>query len=219
MSTRETIDESCVGVVVAGGGGRRMARDHSDPVGPVKPLVRVAGRRLIDYSIAALRAEMSTVLININQCDAEVFGVPVVADLPGCSVGPLGGVVSALHWVAAHRPEAQWIATAPCDKPFLPHDMVGRLFAGLEKAGKACVYASSGGHGHYVCALWPVDGYSVLAAELAAGHFKVRDGLRALEAVAVDFPVDSYAGGVDPFTDVNTSEAVRAAEAILRNMS
>ena len=96
MFERETIADVCVGVVLAAGGGRRMAAAHGSAQGTAKPFVRVAGRRLIDYSIAALQAEVSTVIVNINQCDAEVFDLPVVPDLPGHSVGPLGGVVSAL---------------------------------------------------------------------------------------------------------------------------
>ena len=212
MFERETIADVCVGVVLAAGGGRRMAAAHGSAQGTAKPFVRVAGRRLIDYSIAALQAEVSTVIVNINQCDAEVFDLPVVPDLPGHSVGPLGGVVSALRWVSQHHPRARWVASVPCDKPFLPPSFVGQLFTGLEKTGKACVYARAGGQGHYVCALWPVDGYSVLETGLKAGRLRVRDGLQALDAAAVDFPI----GAVDPFTDVNTPDAVRAAEQRMR---
>jgi molybdopterin-guanine dinucleotide biosynthesis protein A len=41
--------------------------------------------------------------------------------------GPLAGILAALDWAAANRPEIAWILSAAGDCPFLPPDLVARL--------------------------------------------------------------------------------------------
>jgi molybdenum cofactor guanylyltransferase len=57
------------------------------------------------------------------------FGHPVVADAIPDFAGPLAGLHAALS--AARTP---YVATAPCDSPFLPVDLVFRLFSALDRS-------------------------------------------------------------------------------------
>jgi molybdopterin-guanine dinucleotide biosynthesis protein A len=70
-------------------------------------------------------------LINANQNGERyaAFGHRVVPDqIPGFA-GPLAGLHAAL--AAATHP---LVATAPCDSPFLPADLIFRLFSGVDRS-------------------------------------------------------------------------------------
>ena len=80
----------------------------------------------------ALAPQVAAIVVNANQ-NAEryrEFGHPVVPDAVGGYAGPLAGLHAGL--AASATP---YVATVPCDSPFLPGDLVARLAAGLEAAG------------------------------------------------------------------------------------
>ena len=52
-----------------------------------------------------------------------------VADFPG----PLAGILAALDWAAANRPDVELILSAAADCPFLPRDLVARLHGALRE--------------------------------------------------------------------------------------
>ena len=112
------------GIVLAGGQGRRMG-------GVDKGLVQLDGKPLAQHVISRLAPQVGTLIVNANQ-NAEryaAFGYPVVADAVGGFAGPLAG----LHAGMAQA-DGTYVATAPCDSPFLPADLVSRLAAALVAA-------------------------------------------------------------------------------------
>src|SRR5215211_6019719 len=140
-----------LGVLLAGGLARRMG-------GGDKPLRTIAGRTILERVIERLAPQCDGLILNANGDPARFAftGLPVVADdVPGFA-GPLAGVLAALDWAAAHRPELEWVASAAADSPFLPHDFVSRLHAAREAAGTALACAESGGRTHPVNGLWAV---------------------------------------------------------------
>lgn len=63
-------------------------------------------------------------ILNANGDPARfaAFGLQVIADdVPGFP-GPLAGILAALDWTAANRPEIEWVLSAAGDCPFLPRD-------------------------------------------------------------------------------------------------
>ena len=50
--------------------------------------------------------------------------------------GPLAGILAALDWAAANRPDVKLVLSAAADCPFLPRDLVSRLHGALE--GREC---------------------------------------------------------------------------------
>ena len=121
-----TGDGGAPGVVLAGGLARRMG-------GGDKPLVEIGGRTILARVIACLEPQCECLAINANGDPRRFasFGLPVVADgVPG-HPGPLAGILAALDWAAANRPNAAWILSAPGDCPFLPRDLVARLSQAL----------------------------------------------------------------------------------------
>jgi molybdopterin-guanine dinucleotide biosynthesis protein A len=128
----------------------------------------------------------------------------VLEDPPGLAKGPLTGVLAGLRWAAGRG--ADRLATAPCDTPFLPADLVERLEAALGEADGAAVAQAPDGP-HPLCGLWRVRLAAPLAAELARGHPPVRAILKDLGGRLVDFP-DAAA-----FANINTPGDLRQAEA------
>ena len=201
MSVAETQTDKVVGVILAGGEGRRLGR------GP-KALVAFQGRRLIDRSIAALNGQVHRLAIGLRQHQAWAadFGLPLVYD-PLHDVGPLAGVLAALDWAQAAGAES--VVTVPTDCPFIPLNLVARLRAG-RRSDSDIVVAESAGQRHHLVALWPVVVRAKLDRELRQSKvLAVHKFQSACETQSVSWPVDR----IDPFFNINTPEELTKAEA------
>lgn len=176
-------------VILAGGASRRFGGD--------KALARLNGKPLIAHVIDRLSGPQTVLAINapVREAYAE-FGLPLVPDSLEGGLGPLAGVLTAMHWAAAQGLDK--VLTAPADTPFLPQG----LFSALSGAEAPVVMARSSGQVHQVCALWSCALADDLEAVLRSGEVRAvwayaeRHG-RAL----VDF---EPSGGVDAFFNINT---------------
>ncbi len=190
------------GLVLAGGRSSRFGRE--------KAAALVAGRPMIAWVLDVLRPSCVEVAVNAKfGTEAAALGAQgghtVLADDPCDPQGPLAGVRAGLAWAHARRATA--LATAPCDTPFLPPDLVARLAEGWKPGDSARVAVTPAGLAP-LCALWPVPAAFHLVAEtLAAGnHPSIRRVLEQLCAVEVEFP--------DPrtFDNLNTPDDYEAAK-------
>lgn len=202
-----SVAEVTLGAILAGGLARRMG-------GGDKGLSLLGGRTIIDRLAERLRPQCAALILNANG-DPTRFaptGLPVVEDsVPGFA-GPLAGVLAALDWAAANRPDLPWVATVAGDTPFLPEDFVRRLHQAREASGAALACARSDDRTHPVDALWPVSLREalrhalVVEGERKVGRWSARQGLATAE----------WAGPVDPFFNINEpadlAEARRLAD-------
>ena len=110
------------GVLLAGGLARRMG-------GGDKPMRTIAGRTILERVIARLKPQCDGLILNANGDPARFasFGLPVIADGVADFPGPLAGILAALDWAAANRPDVEFVLSAAGDCPFLPRDLVSRL--------------------------------------------------------------------------------------------
>src|SRR5690242_7566464 len=140
-----------LGVLLAGGLARRMG-------GGDKPMRTIGGRPILERVIERLRPQCDGLILSANGDPGRfaATGLPVVADTVPDFAGPLAGILAALEWTAAHRPEIGWVVSVAADTPFLPHDLVSRLHAARHVSGEPLACAESGGQAHPVNALWPV---------------------------------------------------------------
>ena len=182
------------GLVLAGGRSRRFGRD--------KALAGFRGRPLIASSLAALRPHVAVLGIAGPASLATQFGAQAIADPPGAPQGPVAGVLAGLAW-ASERGCAR-LATAPCDTPLLPADMVPRLAAAL---GERPVVAARAARVHALCALWRTDAAPTLAALMRGG--------KQLSMQALIETLGGYADFADEaaFANLNTPQELAAAEA------
>ncbi|WP_164134953.1 NTP transferase domain-containing protein, partial [Serratia marcescens] len=76
-----------------------------------------------------LAPQCDGLVLNANGDPARFasFGLPIVADTVEGFAGPLAGILAALDWTAAHKPDVAWVVSVAGDCPFLPGDLVTRL--------------------------------------------------------------------------------------------
>lgn len=183
-------------LVLAGGAARRLG-------GLDKPLLPLAGRSLLEWTLAALAPQAAPIALNANGDPARFarFGLPVLDDGTFVGQGPLAGVLVGLDWAAAQGATA--LLSVPGDTPFIPEDLAARL-----TPAPSC--ARSAGRVHPLAALWPVAVRADLRRFLSGpGPRAVRDFTAGLGMRLVDFRADAW----DPFHNINTSEDLDAAQA------
>jgi len=192
------------GVVLAGGLARRIG-------GGDKPMREIRGRTILSRVIARLTPQCQCLLLNANGDPQRfaAFGLPVVADEMRDYPGPLAGILAALDWTAANRPNATWILSVAGDCPFLPRDLAVRLHQAVIARDAQLAVAASQGQSHHVIGLWAV------ALRDALRHALVVEGVRKIDRwtaryrlATVTWPTEA----VDPFFNANTIEDLAEAE-------
>jgi molybdenum cofactor guanylyltransferase len=192
------------GVLLAGGLARRMG-------GGDKPMRQIAGRTILDRVITRLAPQCDGLIINANGDPARFasFGLPVVADDVADFPGPLAGILAALDWTAANRPDVSLVLSAAADCPFLPRDLVARLHHALVAEKAQLAVAASDGQSHPVIGLWSV----ALRDELR--HSLVVEDIRKIDRWTARYPLATVtwpATPVDPFFNANTVEDIAEAD-------
>lgn len=193
-----------LGLLLAGGLARRMG-------GGDKPLRTIAGRTILAHVIERLSPQCDGLLLNANGDPARfaAYGLPVVADSVPDFAGPLAGILAGLDWLAANRPDRQWLVSVAADTPFIPRDLVARLHAAREEANVPLACAASGGWTHPVIGLWPVALREELRHALTVEDERKIDRWTARHGVvSVEWPTEP----VDPFFNANRPDDLAEAE-------
>jgi molybdopterin-guanine dinucleotide biosynthesis protein A len=197
-------DRVALGVVLAGGLARRVG-------GGDKSLREIGGRTVLARVIARLEPQCESLVINANGDPKRFasFGLPVIADGVKDAPGPLAGILAALDWAAANRPNAAWILSAPADCPFLPGDLVARLSQAVIADNAELAVAASRGQSHPVIGLWSATLREALRqALLAEGLRKVGQWTARRQLATVAWPAEP----LDPFFNINTIDDLAEAE-------
>ena len=185
------------GVVLAGGQGRRMG-------GVEKGLRELRAKPMVAWVLERFAPQVDEVLINANQ-NIEIyarFGHSVIPDEIGGFAGPLAGLQRGLS-------EARFplVATAPCDTPFLPTDLVARLHAARMTQDAELAVARTGDQPHPVFSLCKREVLPHLTQFLSSGGRKIDAWYATLRVVEVRF--DDVP---DAFSNINTLKELRAFE-------
>ena len=180
---------SVTGLILAGGKGSRMG-------GIDKGLQAFRARRLIDHVYERIAPQVGGVIINANQNQEayRAFGVRVVSDAVGGFAGPLAGMHAGL--AVSKRP---FLASVPCDSPFLPEDLVARLYTRIDETGAELAVAKTGDQPHPVFSLMRRGVLEHLSAFLKEGGRKIDAWYATLNVVEVAFDDE-----VEAFSNINT---------------
>jgi molybdopterin-guanine dinucleotide biosynthesis protein A len=192
------------GVVLAGGLARRMG-------GGDKPMREIAGKAILDRVLARLAPQCAGLIINANGDPRRFagFGLPIIADDVADYPGPLAGILAALDWAAANRPDARWVLSAAGDCPFLPRDLVSRLEAARAAQDAELAVAASGQQTHPVVGLWSVRlRHELRQALVVEGVRKVGRWTSRYPIATVTWPTEP----LDPFFNANTVEDIAEAD-------
>jgi molybdenum cofactor guanylyltransferase len=193
------MSEKITGVILAGGLGRRMG-------GIDKGLQELRGRPLTAWVVERLAPQVEELLINANQNPESyaAFGHRVVPDQIPDFAGPLAGLHAALS-AAAHP----LVATAPCDSPFLPEDLISRLFEALTATGTDLAVARTFDQPHPVFCLCRRAVLPHLTEFLASGGRKIDHWYATLKVIEVAFDDEA-----DAFENINTREELGRFETV-----
>lgn len=193
------------GIVLAGGLGRRMSDDGR---GIDKGLQPFCQRPMIAHVLDRFAPQVGTVLVNANRNleRYRAFGWPLAPDAIEGFVGPLAGLHAGMSQAAT-----AWVATVPCDSPFLPLDLVERLAGAIDASAAhgeraQLAVARTGTQAHPVftlvdCALLPD-----LQRFLSEGRRKIDAWYAPLRVVEVEFD-DASA-----FRNLNTLQELKDEE-------
>ena len=192
------------GVLLAGGLARRMG-------GGDKPMRQIGGKTILERVIARLKPQCGELILNANGDPARFasFGLPVIADTVENFPGPLAGILAALDWAAANRPGVSLLLSAAADCPFLPRDLVSRLYQALVKDNAQLAVAASDGQSHPVIGLWSV----ALRGELR--HALVQEDVRKIDRWTARYKLATVTWPtqpLDPFFNANTTDDIAEAE-------
>ena len=186
---------SCIGAVLAGGGGRRIGGD--------KAMVELEGRPLLHYPLSVLRAVLDEVAVVAKQStllpslDVEI-AIWLDAEEPR---HPLAGVVQALR-CARGRP----VVIVAGDMPFVTRGLVAAL-ARERSRGAVAVVPRAAGRLQPLCARYEPRALSALAdCDFAS---PAGDVVAALDPRIVEWPDE------EPFFTVNGPEDILQAAALL----
>ena len=198
-----------VGVVLAGGEGRRMGP------GLLKPLRRLGGRPMVAHVVERLRPQVMDLVVVANDPlpGMRASKVAIISDPPdvqraarrdGRRLGPLAGILAGMEWARRHHPHSGWILTAPADVPFLPLDLTVRL-CGHMHVPEPDVLAIRREH---ALAVWSVK----LAADLRQAILD--EGLRRVEEFARrhNYAELAWPGDRGAFVNINTPAELAAAQ-------
>src|SRR5947208_7384558 len=192
------------GVLLAGELARRRG-------GGDKPMRTIGGRTILQRVIARLEPQCDGLILNANGDPARFawFGLPVIADGVADFPGPLAGILAALDWAAAYRPEVSLVLSAAADCPFLPRDLVSRLHGALAAENAELAVAASDGQSHPVVGLWSVSLREQLRRALVVDDVRKIDRWTARYKLAtVTWPITP----LDPFFNANTMDDIAEAE-------
>jgi molybdenum cofactor guanylyltransferase len=189
------------GVILAGGEASRMG-------GQDKGLITLNGRPLIEYVLTTLAPQVGQVFINANRNPAIYgqYGHPVIKDEFEGYCGPLAGMASCLR--AVNTPI---MVTAPCDSPFIPRDLVPRLYQKMQEDDAELSVAHNGERLQPVFTMMQNTVLGSLLDFLHRGERKIDKWFELHKVAVVDFSSQP-----DTFLNINTRDDLAMVEGRLR---
>ena len=168
-------------------------------MGAHKPLMPFGEATLIQAVIGRAAPQVVKLALDVPADMAQAYRArfthAVLPDLFEEKAGPLCGIVTGLAWL-----DGDWLATFPCDTPFLPLDLVAQLRAHAHASPVIMKDMP-------VCGLWPKACLERLRRGVEDGSLRsVRGALEALGGRACEIDADDHA-----FFNVNAPQDLQEA--------
>jgi len=167
MSGQGTTSPPVYGLLLSGGGSRRMQRDKAHVEYGGEPQLFRAWRLLEAV------ADQAFISARKDQCDDPVrAGLPLIADSYD-SIGPAAGILSAQEV----HPGVAWLVLA-CDLPLLDLGTLQRLLTERDPGADATAFTSRhDGLPEPLCAIWEPASHALLLRRYEDGQYCPRKAL------------------------------------------
>ncbi|MDT8405224.1 molybdenum cofactor guanylyltransferase MobA [Sulfuriflexus sp.] len=164
-------------VILAGGRGRRVG-------GEDKGLLELDGKPLIAHVIDVIAPQVDSLVISANRNleQYKALAYPVISDRQEGFYGPLAGIDAAL--AATDKP---FLLCVPCDTPFLPANLLSRLYAALQDSNYPMAIAVDGERQHPVINLMQRSVHADIRNRLQQGNLKLMRWIEETGYASVDF--------------------------------
>ncbi len=204
MENIAEIKNLITGVILAGGQARRLG-------GQDKCLIELAGKPLVQYVLDAITPQVCHVKINANRNldDYAAYNCPVISDDIDNYCGPLAGMASCLGAI-----DTPFMVTVPCDSPFIPADLVKRLYSQLEQNDADISVAHNGDRIQPVFVLMKNSLRNSIMDFLNNGERKIDQWFEQHKLAITDFSDQP-----DTFININTQDELAKIEAKLKETS
>ena len=184
--------DAIVGLILAGGLSSRMGSDKSQ--------IQLHGQSLLQRVADRLNPQVDQLLVS-RPWNSAPLPLPwlQLTDFQK-SLGPLGGILRALHWLQGHP--GNWLLSSSCDSPFIPTTLASALFEEARRHQLDLAYVRCSGRNHYTHALWSKRVFTPLDDYLNRGKRSLHGFIDCLgdRAAAVEFLPE-----LDPaFANINT---------------
>lgn len=202
------------GAIIAGGQSSRM---QAGGVPGDKFLQKLGTKTVLEHVAKRLSPQVDQLFLNANGDHGRLpkLGIPVTADSISAHGGPLVGLKTALEYAAGFP----LLLSVAADCPFLPLDLVSRLYEQQAKTGASIVLACSNGRVHPTCGLWKTELLQPLIDWLARTEtasvlaFAQNVGFEEVEFALV--ALTSNGAVYDPFFNINRPEDLEVAKLLI----
>ena len=200
-------EEICA-VIMVGGKSSRMG-------GGIKSFKKFNNKMIFDRIYKILNNQIKNIIINTNSEEEYFvkFNRIIIKDKIIGYLGPLAGIHASLSWINNNMPKVNWLISVPGDTPFIPNDLINRLYVKAKKNNKQIVLAKSNSNIHPVIGIWNINLLESLECNLLSGERKIIIWAKNHELDFEEFFEENY----DPFFNINYEEDLIRAKEIEEN--
>ena len=197
------IENNILGVILAGGKSSRFGSNKAD--------AHLGDKTLLEHTISKVEKNFLEVLIVSNSESIKINkkNVFLVKDFIKGQLGPLIGILSAMKWIEQYNKKYKWIATFPCDTPFIDDSIIGKLKNCSLSNDHLLFFLNSRKKRHNIFGLWSLKLIDILEEDIRSNNF------RKVELWADKMGVQKIevnTEGFDKFLNINTLDDLEDAK-------
>ena len=197
------IENNILGVILAGGKSSRFGSNKAD--------AHLGDKTLLEHTISKVEKNFLEVLIVSNNESIKINkkNVFLVKDFIKGQLGPLIGILSAMKWIEQYNKKYKWIATFPCDTPFIDDSIIGKLKNCSLSNDHLLFFLNSRKKRHNIFGLWSLKLIDILEEDIRSNNF------RKVELWADKMGVQKIevnTEGFDKFLNINTLDDLEDAK-------
>ena len=201
---KKNLEEICA-VIMTGGKSSRMG-------GGIKTFKKFNHKMIFDRIYKILNDQIKNIIINTNSEEEyfKKYNRIIIKDKIRGYLGPLAGIHASLNWINKNMPKVNWLISIPGDTPFIPNDLIDRLYLKAKKNKKQIVLAKSNNNIHPIIGIWKINLLKNLEYNLLSGERKIIVWANNHELDFEEFFEEDY----DPFFNINYKEDLNKAKEI-----